>query len=138
MATFYGQLAAHELGNDAPPRPVPEPAAGLGRARRFRPRRMVRARAILFAAGDRDTQQGLPAANGRDGQDPADFAMLADLAEKYGRIDLAIAVSKRAIAAGMPLMIHGYPVTALPSGGNTERRCSSRSCARRAPSNRTR
>jgi soluble lytic murein transglycosylase len=47
--------------------------------------------------------------------------MLADLAEKNGRIDLAIAVAKRAIAAGTPLMIHGYPITALPAGGNVER-----------------
>ncbi len=46
--------------------------------------------------------------------------MLAGLAEQNGRIDLAIAVAKRAIAAGTPLMIHGYPTIALPNGGNTE------------------
>ena len=51
---------------------------------------------------------------------PTQFAMLAALAEQYGRIDLAIAVAKRAIVAGTPLMIHGYPTVALPSGGNTE------------------
>ena len=37
--------------------------------------------------------------------------MLAALAESHGRIDLAIAVARRAIEAGMPLMVHGYPVT---------------------------
>ena len=47
--------------------------------------------------------------------------MLAALAEAHGRIDLAIAVARRAIDAGMPLMVHGYPVTTLPSGGTTER-----------------
>jgi soluble lytic murein transglycosylase len=46
--------------------------------------------------------------------------MLAALAEQNGRIDLGIAVAKRAIAAGTPLMIHGYPVVAMPAGGNTE------------------
>jgi len=51
---------------------------------------------------------------------PAEFAMLATLAESNGRIDLAIAVAKRAIDAGTPLMIHGYPVTAIPSGGAVE------------------
>jgi soluble lytic murein transglycosylase len=51
---------------------------------------------------------------------PTMFAMLATLAETNGRIDLAIAVAKRAIEAGTPLMIHGYPVTELPSGGMTE------------------
>jgi len=30
-------------------------------------------------------------------------------------------VAKRAIEAGTPLMIHGYPVTELPSGGTPER-----------------
>ena len=43
------------------------------------------------------------------------------LAEAHGRIDLAIAVARRAIDAGMPLMVHGYPVTALPGGGTAER-----------------
>jgi soluble lytic murein transglycosylase len=47
--------------------------------------------------------------------------MLASLAESHGRIDLAIAVARRAIDAGMPLMVHGYPVTAMPSGGTAER-----------------
>jgi peptidoglycan lytic transglycosylase len=46
--------------------------------------------------------------------------MLAALAEQNGRIDLGIAVAKRAIVAGTPLMIHGYPNIALPAGGSTE------------------
>lgn len=34
MATFYGQLSAHQLGRDAPPHPVPEPRpTGAERAR---------------------------------------------------------------------------------------------------------
>jgi soluble lytic murein transglycosylase len=52
---------------------------------------------------------------------PARFAMLANLAEASGRIDLAIAVAKRAIEAGTPLMIHGYPITTIPNGGTAER-----------------
>ena len=51
---------------------------------------------------------------------PGDLALLAGLAEAHGRIDLAIAVAQRAVASGMPLMVHGYPVTALPSGGTAE------------------
>ena len=46
--------------------------------------------------------------------------MLAALAQSHGRTDLAIAVAKRAVAAGMPLMRHGYPVTALPGGSGPE------------------
>jgi soluble lytic murein transglycosylase len=47
--------------------------------------------------------------------------MLASVAETAGRIDVAIAVARKAIDAGMPLMVHGYPVTTVPSGGTTER-----------------
>src|SRR5437764_13693106 len=50
----------------------------------------------------------------------AKFAILAGLGETNGRIDLAIAVAKRAIGAVTPLMIHGYPVTSVPNGGTAE------------------
>src|SRR5262249_1112931 len=50
-----------------------------------------------------------------------EFAMLASLAESQGRIDLAISVARKAIDAGLPLMVHGYPVTSLPEGGIAER-----------------
>ena len=53
---------------------------------------------------------------------PIDFAMLAALAESHGRVDLAIAVARRAIEAGMPLMVHGYPVTTVPGAGGTAER----------------
>src|SRR5437763_8747408 len=52
---------------------------------------------------------------------PADFAMLASLADTHGRIDLAISVAQRSIEAGTPLMGHGYPITVLPTGGSAER-----------------
>src|SRR5207244_1238094 len=52
---------------------------------------------------------------------PLDCAMLASLAEGFGRVDLAIAVARRAVDAGVPLMVHGYPVTTLPTGGIAER-----------------
>src|SRR6202035_265809 len=51
---------------------------------------------------------------------PIDFAMIASFAEQHGRIDVAITVARRSIDAGMPLMIHGYPVTAQPAGTTPE------------------
>ncbi|HEX3417939.1 MAG TPA: lytic transglycosylase domain-containing protein [Stellaceae bacterium] len=120
MATFYGQLAAHQLGHDAPPRPVPEPVPDLAERAQFDDDEVVRAARTFFELGD--------AAHGKifllhladNAKTPAKFAMLANLAENSGRIDLAIAVAKRAIEAGTPLMIHGYPVTAIPNGGTAE------------------
>jgi soluble lytic murein transglycosylase len=120
MVTFYGQLAAHELGRDAPPRPLPEPVPDAAELDRFNNSEVVRAARIFFELGDRDHGKAFLLHMADNAKTPATFAMLATLAETCGRIDLAIAVAKRAIEAGTPLMIHGYPVTEIPSGGTAE------------------
>jgi soluble lytic murein transglycosylase len=121
MATFYGQLAAHELGKDAPPHPVPEPRPDAAEQARFDAQELVRATALFLEAGDRMHAARFLMKLADDAKTPLDFSMLATLAETRGRVDLAIAVARRAIDAGMPLMVHGYPITALPGGGTAER-----------------
>ena len=121
MATFYGQLAAHELGRDAPPRPVPEPVPDAAQLAQFDNNELVRATRIFFELGDKDHAKAFLLHLAHNADTPAMFAMLANLAETNGRIDLAIAVAKRAIDAGTPLMIHGYPTTQIPNGGMAER-----------------
>jgi soluble lytic murein transglycosylase len=121
MATFYGQLAAHQLGHDAPPRPVPEPVPDAAELAEFNANEIVRAACIFFDLGDRERGKVFILHLANHANSPQMFAMLAELAESSGRIDLAIAVAKRAIEAGTTLMIHGYPVTAIPSGGIAER-----------------
>jgi soluble lytic murein transglycosylase len=120
MATFYGQLAAHQVGDDAPPHPVPEPVPTAAERADFDRNEVVRATQIFFLLGDHGHSKAFLLHLADGAATPTQFAMLAALAEQNGRIDLAIAVAKRAIAAGTPLMIHGYPTVALPSGGNTE------------------
>jgi len=120
MVTFYGQLAAHRLGRDAPPHPVPEPAPDPAELARFDQNEVVRAARIFLKLGYRDQSKAFLLNIAEKTTAPVQFAMLATLAEINGRIDLAIAVAKRAIDAGTPLMIHGYPVTAVPSGGTVE------------------
>jgi soluble lytic murein transglycosylase len=120
MATFYGQLAAHALGDDAPPHPVPEPVPDAAERAAFDGNEVVRAAHTFFALGDRQHSKVFLLHLADGAHTPTEFAMLAMLAEQYGRTDLDIAVAKRAIAAGTPLMIHGYPVIALPAGGMTE------------------
>ena len=121
MATFYGQLAAHQLGHDAPPRPTPEPVPEMAELAQFDADEVVRAARIFFDLGDGARGKTFLIHLADNARTPARFAMLASLAESSGRIDLAIAVAKRAIEAGTPLMIHGYPVTAIPEGGSAER-----------------
>ena len=120
MATFYGQLAAHRLGDDAPPHPLPEPRPTAAEQAQFDQRPRVRAAEIFFDLGDRYRSKDFLLSLAKSARTPLDLAMLAALAEAHGRIDLAIAVANRAVAAGMPLMVHGYPVVALPDGGTTE------------------
>ncbi len=120
MATFYGQLAAHQLGDDAPPKPVPEPVPTSAESAAFDSDEVVRATKIFFAIGDRQHSKDFLLHLADRAQTPTQFSMLAALAEQNGRLDLAISVAKRAIVAGTPLMIHGYPVIALPAGGITE------------------
>jgi soluble lytic murein transglycosylase len=120
MATFYGQLAAHQLGDDAPPHPTPEPVPTGAERAAFDGNEVVRATQVFFALGDRDHSKIFLLHLADGAHTPTQFSMLAALAEQNRRIDLGIAVAKRAIAAGTPLMIHGYPIIALPAGGNTE------------------
>ncbi len=120
MATFYGQLAAHQLGDDAPPRPVPEPVPDAAELARFNQSELVRATRIFLDLGYRDQSKVFLLSLADNAATPTQFAMLAALAETSGRADLAVAVAKRAIDAGTPLMILGYPVTSLPSGGSAE------------------
>lgn len=120
MATFYGQLAAHELGQDAPPHPQPEPVPDAARRARFDSNELVRATRLFFAAGYPDFGRLFLLHLAKQAKSAVDFGMLAGLAEQEGRIDLGIAVAQCAVRAGIPLMMHGYPDIALPSGGNTE------------------
>jgi len=120
MVTFYGQLAAHQLGDDAPPHPLPEPVPDAAEVARFNGNETVRAARIFLVLGYRDQSKAFLLNLADNATTPARFAMLATLAESSGRVDLAIAVAKRAIEAGTPLMVHGYPVTEIPTGGTAE------------------
>ena len=120
-ATFYGQLAAHQLGNDAPPHPQPEPHPSAAEQADFDARELTQAAELFAAAGDRAHVRVFLLQEADLAKKPIDFAMIAALAEHRGRIDVAIVVARRSIDAGMPLMIHGYPVTTLPGGGTAER-----------------
>ena len=120
MATFYGQLAAHQLGDDAPPRPTPEPMPSAAERTAFDASDLVRATRTFFAVGDRQHSKTFLLHLADNAKTPTEFAMLATLAEQNQRLDLGISIAKRAIAAGTPLMIHGYPICAMPPGGSTE------------------
>jgi soluble lytic murein transglycosylase len=100
---------------------VPEPQPTKAEQARFDAQEKARAIRLFLAVGDKANAAKFLMAMADSATRPVDFAMLASLAESNGRIDLAIAVARRAMEAGMPLMVRGYPVTAMPSGGSAER-----------------
>jgi soluble lytic murein transglycosylase len=99
---------------------VPEPVPDAAELAHFDENELVRATRILLDLGYRDPGKVFMLSLVDKAATPIQFAMLATLAESSGRIDLAVAVAKRAIDFGTPLMIRGYPVTSLPSGGTAE------------------
>src|SRR5207302_8745377 len=99
----------------------PEPRPDSAEQARFNALDLVRAAKLFLAASNRQHARTFLNQLADAAKTPLDFAMLASLAESHGRIDLAIAMARRAIDAGMPLMVHGYPVTKMPDGGITER-----------------
>jgi soluble lytic murein transglycosylase len=120
MATFYGQLAAHQLGNDAPPHPLPEPKPSDAQLAEFNTLPLVQAAGLFATAGDRDHLKFFLLQQADLSKQAVDYSMVASYAERLGRIDVAIAVAKKSIDVGMPLMIHGYPLITLPPGGTAE------------------
>ncbi len=104
------------------------------------PQELVRAAQLFFAAGDREHAAGLSRCRWRtQAKTPLDFAMLASLAELHGRIDLAIAVARRAIDAGNAAdgaRLPGH--RAARAAASPSVRCCWRSCGRKAPLRRTR
>jgi soluble lytic murein transglycosylase len=120
-ATFYGQLSAHMLGEDPPPKPTPEPQPDTAEQARFDAEPLVRATALFLDAGDCAHAGTFLMKLAASAKTELDFEMLGSLAERHGRFDLAIAVARRAIDAGMPLMLRGYPITTLPAGATADR-----------------
>ena len=123
MSTFYGQLAAHQLGRDAPPPPVPETAPGRGRAGPFqRPPTGPRGAALLRRPATATTHPDFLMAMADSRRRRRSISRCWPRSPScMARVDQAIMVARRAIDAGMPLMVHGYPVTTLPAGGIAER-----------------
>jgi soluble lytic murein transglycosylase len=119
--TYYGQLAATQMGADpqtrlaAEPKPRPEDLA------QFHKRDIVRVIEMLTEIGEVDRIASFQNRLSEVVKTPVEHAMIAMLAESINRPELSVAAAKRAGYAGVPLVSHGYPVLDLPSGGTAER-----------------
>jgi soluble lytic murein transglycosylase len=119
--TYYGQLATARLGPEAPPKLVPEPHPSAEERAAFDKKELVRAARMMTEIGEGDRVKPFMLRLSELSKTPSDHALVAILAEQLGRTDLAVAISKRAGYAGVPLVNHGYPIIDLDRKGLAER-----------------
>ncbi len=114
--TFYGQLAAHEVGDEAALRLPKDPVPTSADRAAFAQNELVRAARMLGQLGEDDRLRPFIAQlNGR-AMKPVERQLAADLAAELDRDDLAIATAKDSDRAGVPLIARGWPLRKVPKG----------------------
>jgi soluble lytic murein transglycosylase len=121
VTTYYGQLAATALGKPTIARTIAEPAPTPAEIAAFDKRELVQVLRALGEVGATDYMGPFAKRVTELAKNPADYALLARLAAKLERPDLAISVGKKAGYVGVTLLDLGYPIADLPPGGSAER-----------------
>ena len=120
LATYYGQLAAAQIGADGKaavlddPKPTPQEIAAFDQKELAR---IVRELADAEAA---DFAKPFVLKLSDLAKTPGEHALVAALATETLRPDLAVAVARRASYVGVTLLALGYPLAQIPPGGNVE------------------
>jgi len=109
--SFYGQLAAVELGRDTIDVTRPEPAEND--LRRFESRDMVRAARTLETIGQSRLSDTMVRALSRSITSPGEMSLLVDLAASRD-LPLALRVGKAAAARGLAVGGLAHPTGAIP------------------------
>jgi len=109
--SFYGQLAAVELGRDTIDVTRPEPAEDD--LRRFESRDMVRAARTLETIGQSRLSDTMVRALSRSITSPGEMSLLVDLAASRD-LPLALRVGKAAAARGLAVGGLAHPTGAIP------------------------
>jgi soluble lytic murein transglycosylase len=115
--TYYGQLAATQLGADPAARLVAEPHPKPEDLTRFHKQELVRVIEMLAEIGESDRIAGFQNRLSEVVKTPTEHVMIAMLAEQINRPELAVTAAKRAGYAGVPVVSHGYPIIDLPGAG---------------------
>lgn len=112
-ATYYGQLARTKLGM-APVALPGTPQASFDSRGTFARLEPVKAIRMLYAIGERDIPITIYYDLAWRMEDPAQLAMLANLAESNGDPRGALVVGKEGLASGHPLEAEAFPTFGLP------------------------
>jgi len=116
--TFYGQLAAAKLGMKQLALSKPPEADGATK-KRFASREMVQAIQRFSAAGYDDRAQAFYMQLAETLTNPSEIALLAQMAEKSGKHQIALQIGKKAYVRGLPVETLAFPIAAIPRSVKT-------------------
>jgi soluble lytic murein transglycosylase len=116
--TFYGQLASAKLGMKQLVLSAPGAADSATRTR-FNNREMVQAIQRFTKAGYDDRAQSFYVALSESLTNPAEIALLAQMAEKSGEHQIALQIGKKAYVRGLPVETLAFPIAAIPRAVKT-------------------
>jgi soluble lytic murein transglycosylase len=116
--TFYGQLALVRLGEQrlsiSPP-----PVATADTVVHFNSREFVQVIRHLIAAGHPEYAGIFFRTLGDTLNDPAEVALLTDMAEQAGEHQIALQIGKSAAVRGLPVQWLAFPTAAIPASTST-------------------
>lgn len=116
--TFYGQLAIARLGGRSLPISAP-PVPSNAVAERFHGRELVQALRRLSAVGYHERAGVIYRHLAETLTDPAEIALLANLAEEDDKHQVALQVGKMAAGRGLPVASLAFPTAAIPASART-------------------
>jgi peptidoglycan lytic transglycosylase len=120
LTTYYGQLAAAQIGADGKAAVLDDPKPSPLEATDFEQKELVRVVRGLAEADAADFAKPFVLKLSDLAKTPGEHALVASLATEVGRPDLAVAVARRASYAGVTLLTLGYPLAQVPPGGSVE------------------
>ncbi|WP_246681463.1 lytic transglycosylase domain-containing protein [Candidatus Tokpelaia sp.] len=111
--TFYGQLAAQNIGRALPPPPMPRPSPA--ERRNFAARHPVQALILLEKAGYNAAARGLYTALSQDLHNIGELALLAALAEKNNNYYSSLKIGKNGAQRAFEVGALAHPLGAIPA-----------------------
>ena len=112
--TYYGQLAALKLGRRAGLALPPEPRPSAAVAEAFANKELVRAVYALAELGQQDRMRLFILRLNDLARSAPEHQLVADLAERVGRVDLGVASAKRSAQNGFTIVNRSFPLVDMP------------------------
>jgi soluble lytic murein transglycosylase len=118
--TYYGQLAATQLGHVAAPDFPAELHPSRDESNAFEHQELVRAARMLVEIDQQDLAKAFLLQLNATAKTPMEYQLIAVLADAIGAPDVGISAAKHAGRDGVPALAQGFPLIPLKTKGATE------------------